>query len=179
MTKDLEDTLAELGPGYREVVDRLSGAYRPLPQVTAAAVRREAAAAAARVLRHRRARASGLGVACLAAASLLVFLGLAAVFAVRPAPARSDSRMIYTVAYAPTAEALESIVSSQRADGSWANDFITQQNAAALRGAAGAGVRTAYKKAVRYLRSKGLRPLSEAELHRRGDAAARCLAKLS
>ena len=88
MTKDLEDTLAELGPGYREVVDRLSGAYRPLPQVTAAAVRREAAAAAARVLRHRRARASGWGVACLAAASLLVFLGLAAVFAVRPAPAR-------------------------------------------------------------------------------------------
>lgn len=174
MTKDLEETLAGLGPGYGEVVDRLVGAYRP---VHAAETGRGAAPAGRD---HRLAMASGWGVAYLVAASVVVLLGLSAIFRGGQVPAADGSPCaIYTVAYAPTEEALERIVASQRADGSWDNDFITQQNAAALRGAAGETGRIAYKKAVRYLKSKGLRPLSEAELNKRGDEAARCLARLS
>lgn len=168
MTKDLEETLAELGPGYREVVDRLQAAYRApeafaLPKVAAE--------------RPRSGRITGWSVGYLIAASFLVFLGIGIAF--RPSHTRQWSSapcVVYTVAYAPNEAALAAIVNSQRADGSWSNDFLTQQNAAALRGADGFAEQIAYKKAVRYLRSKGLRPLSDEELKVRGDAAARMFA---
>ena len=162
MTRDLEETLAGLGPGYREVVERVRAAYEP--------PRGQRAAAAPRGV------ASGWGVAYLVAASLLVFVGLSVMFREPTARGSSEAKLAYTVAYAGDGPSLERIAASQRGDGSWANDFMTQQNAAALRGAEGEGMRIAYKKAVRYLRSKGLRPLSDEELKRRGDLAAKRLA---
>ena len=169
MTKDLEETLAELGPEYREVVSRLRAAYRaPKPFVQPKV---------SETLPHS-GRIAGWSVGYLVAATFLIFLGIG--FAFRPSQTRQPdfaSRVVYTVAYAPNEAALAAIVGSQRADGSWANDFLTQQNAAALRGAEGSAERIAYKKAVRYLRTKGLRPLSDEELKMRGDAAARMFAR--
>lgn len=169
MTKDLENTLTELGSGYREVVDRLRSAYRsPLPF----------SFPEAKENRPRPGRIAGWSVGYLVAASFLVFLGIGVAF--RSSQVRCwppESCAVYTVAYAPNAAALAVIVNSQRADGSWSNDFLTQQNAAALRGAEGVSERIAYKKAIRYLRSKGLRPLSDEELKARGDAAARILVR--
>lgn len=168
MTKDLEETLAELGPEYREVVNRLRSAYRsPTPFA-----RSEASSS------PHSGRITGWSVGYLIAASFLIFLGIGIAF--RPSQSgrwSSVPHTVYTVAYAPNETALAAIVNSQRADGSWANDFLTQQNAAALRGAEGSAERIAYKKAVRYLRSKGLRPLSDEELKMRGDAAARMFAR--
>ena len=75
------------------------------------------------------------------------------------------------------AATVAAIVRTQHADGSWDNDFLTRQNAAALRAASGDAPRIAYRRAVRYLRAKGLTPLSDAELRARGDRAARRFAR--
>lgn len=142
MTKDLEETLAELGPGYREVVDRLRSCQAPAQ------------------MPRRFAPMPYLAAASVAAA----LAGIACVYALRPADGESAARRAYTAAYVRDDAALESIVESQLADGSWANDFLTRQNAAALRCAAGRRAAIAYKKAARYLKSKGLKPLTEEEL---------------
>jgi len=149
MTKDLEETLAELGPRFREVVERLRMCdaelsaprrFAPLPYLAAASV-----------------AAAALAAACI--------------FAARTGATR-DAAAAYTAAYGRGGAAISEMVASQRADGSWANDFLTMQNAAALRGARGEGAAVAYKKAARYLRSKGRRPLTDDELRQR---AAECL----
>lgn len=150
MTKDLEDTLSELGPGFREVVERLRlcdaelsapRRFAPLPYLAAASV-----------------AAAALAAACI--------------FAARTGATRGAATAAYTAAYGRGGAAISEMVASQRADGSWANDFLTMQNAAALRGARGEGAAVAYKKAARYLRSKGRRPLTDDELRQR---AAECL----
>jgi hypothetical protein len=69
----------------------------------------------------------------------------------------------YTLAYAADARALDELVRTQRADGSWENDCLTRQNAAALRRSDDDAGRIAFRKAVRYLRSRGLAPLTEEE----------------
>ena len=91
-------------------------------------------------------------------------------------PAVDAPRSAYVLAYSPDAATVAVIVRTQHADGSWDNDFLTRQNAAALRSASGDAPRIAYRRAVRYLRAKGLAPLSDAELRARGDRAARRLA---
>ena len=176
MSRDLEETLDELGPGYRAVVDRLKGAYEPRCRE----VRLPAAPP-----RPSFGRVTGWGVGYLVAASLLVFVALGVLFrSPRPAESRlytvgvAPSVSAYTLAYVSDAQAIGAIVATQRPDGSWANDFVTRQNAAALRGESGPSARVAYKKAVRYLRSRGLRPLSDGELRSRGDAAARELDRI-
>lgn len=163
MTKDLEETLRELGPAYRPVVDRLLAARTAAPD--------GGRTPSVHVFRRRTVfirRTAGL-----AAAAVLLAFGLAAVF--RPADSRAAVRgpLVYTAAYAGSGSARAHLVATQRADGSWANDFLTRQNAAALAGATCPDERVAYKKALRYLRSKGLRPLSAAELKSRADAASR------
>lgn len=150
MNADLEETLSELGPGYRELALRLRAGRTVEPR---------------RPVRIRRpwfGRAVALTAASLFAA---IVLGL---FARHPSADRQEALTVYTVAYAPTEEALEVLLASQRADGSWENDYLTRQNAAALREAVEPGARIAYRKAVRYLRSKGLSPLSAEELRVRG-----------
>ena len=174
MNKDLEATLSELGPGYREVVDRL---------------RASATAEDFGGHKFRRGifRIDFRKAASLVAAMAVVVLGFAALFEFSPrTPVAGNSifnsadsaKRVYTVAYAPTEAALEIIVASQRADGSWSNDFLTRQNAAALRNSENERMRIAYLRAVRYLRSKGLEPLTDQELRDRGESAAKALARI-
>lgn len=149
MNKDLQATLDELGPEYHRLVREMKGPF-------------EAEAPARHFPRWK--------VAYLAAAVVVIVLGLAVVFgppqAVHP---RSAAPHIYTIAYAATPDALEVIVAAQRADGSWENDFLTRQNAAALEGATDPTQRIAYLRAVRYLRKKGLSPLTASELAARRE----------
>ena len=164
MNGDLESTLNELGPEYRAVVARLRSAREIEPSGTRAF-------SFTHTEWWRRA-------GYLVAASLLVALGFS-IFMQGAANAPREpyaGAKVYTVAYAPTEEALEIIVASQRADGSWSNDFITRQNAAALRASEDERMKIAYRRAVRYLRSKGLAPLTDDELKVRGEYAAKVLA---
>lgn len=164
MNGDLESTLNELGPEYRDIVARLKSAR----EVESSGTR--AFSFTHTVWWHR--------AGYLVAASLAVALGLS-IFMQDAANAPREpyaGAKVYTVAYAPTEEALEVIVASQRADGSWTNDFITRQNAAALRASEDARMKIAYRRAVRYLRSKGLAPLTDEELKVRGEYAAKVLA---
>ena len=183
MNGDLENTLNELGPEYRDIVARLRSAREVEPSA-----RVGACAPAALVLAPGkaglvpgawcRARTIFRRVGYLVAASLAVALGIS-IFMQDAANAPREpyaGARVYTVAYAPTEEALEIIVASQRADGSWSNDFITRQNAAALRASEDARMKIAYRRAVRYLRSKGLSPLTDDELKVRGEYAAKVLA---
>ena len=162
MNADLEKTVEELGPAYRDVVARL----RASREVEPTRIGLKALAPG---------RASRSPVSYLAAASLAAALALAVLYvAPRGGDAAAEVPLtIYTVAYAPTEEALELILASQRADGSWSNDFLTRQNAAALRASGDERMRVAYRRAVRYLRTKGLSPLTDAELKARGEYAAR------
>lgn len=139
MTKDLETTLAELGPEYRSVVNRLRAPFAPRPSV--------------RPLPYL------VAAALTAVAAFSVFL--------IPSSVENRSFTVYTAAYANDAHALQAILASQKNDGSWSNDYLTMQNAAALRRAADEASRIAYKRAVRYLRTKGLDPISDEELQRR------------
>ena len=162
MNRDLEEQLAEMGGEYRAVVDRLRSARTVSPRATVLETLKKPERGARHVL---------VRVGWLVAASLFVAIGLAIVFERPAAPSLSGS--VYTIAYAPTEEALGRIVASQRADGSWENDFITCQNAAALRHGRDADSRVAYRKAVRYLKSKGLAPLSDDQLRARVEFARR------
>lgn len=152
MSEDLEETLAELGPKYRALVGRMRSAF---PEERSASPSR-------RLSPFRR-----FAPAAVLAASLAVALALSAVFSgggTRSCGAGRD----YLLAYGG-ADAVGEILRTQGADGSWKNDFITRQNAAALKGVAGA--EAAYLRALRYLRAKGLRPLSDEELAGRAAAA--------
>ena len=164
MSADLEETLAELGPDYRKVVDRLRAPF-------AGDEGRVDAAHEARGAR----RIGFLGpVATLLAASLAVafawpFLSAPAAAVAPGEPVCATGVARYTLALAPSAASVDEIVRTQSADGSWGNDFLPRQNAAALRNVASAHV--AYCRALRYLRSKGLSPLSDAELRSRAAQA--------
>ncbi|MCR5413947.1 MAG: hypothetical protein K6F50_04385 [Kiritimatiellae bacterium] len=166
MNADLENTLAEMGDGYREVVDRLrrpfeegaasgSGGSKVLPSI---GWRRPALAAAA------------LAAACFFAVHI-VGRGNApeGERASAQAPEAEPPVSTYKLALSHTPAAIDEIIRTQGPDGSWANDFLTRQNAAALRGVAGAAV--PYRRALRYLRMRGLSPLTDAELRSRAANA--------
>ena len=157
MTQDLEETLQELGDGYGPVVDRLLAAYR-LP-----AVGPEPSVEAERRSMDRKASAAAWGVALLAAASLVVFLGFGLVFRSEPPASRvytvraSDAAHEYMLAIVRDDKAVQEMIRTQRADGGWGSDFLTLQNAAALRLCKGEDARLAYRKAMRNLRIRGVR----------------------
>lgn len=161
MNADLEETLKELGEGYRPVVDRLLAARTAETERTA---RRP-------TVRLRLVRWTAAGLLAASVAGVCLMMRTAAVD--EPPVAASETPAVpaaepspatpYTLALAPTPAAIDEIVRTQAADGSWANDFLTRQNAAALREADATSV--AYRKAVRYLRTKGLTPLTGDELH--------------
>ena len=148
MTKDLEETLAGMGPAYRAVVDRLVAGAEAEPR----SGRRALAFPS-------RSRAFGRQP-LLAAASLLILLGLGFVFlrqGERTGAARtSGAAHEYCLAETPDSEAVSEMIRTQNADGSWRNDFLTRRNAAALSHSSLAEARVAYKKAMRNLRVRGL-----------------------
>lgn len=151
MTKDLDETLRELGDEYRPVIDRLLAAYTPpqrpfAPQPSAG----------------RTASAVAWGVALLAAASLMAFLGFGLVFR-NAAPTKvyavrvSDAAREYQLAVIRDDKAVQEMIRTQRADGGWGSDFLTRQNAEALRFCSGEEAQVAYRRAARNLRIRGLR----------------------
>ena len=150
MTKDLDETLRELGDEYRPVIDRLLAAYTP-PRPFAA-----------QPSAGRTASAVAWGVALLAAASLMAFLGFGLVFR-DAAPAKvysvrvSDAAREYQLAVIRDDKAVQEMIRTQRADGGWGSDFLTRQNAAALRLCHGEAAQVAYRRAARNLRLRGLR----------------------
>ena len=131
MNRDLEETLSELGPEYRAVVARLRAGS-------------EAESAT------RTSRTAGWLVA---AASLLV-VGLAVIFI------QSNNRTIEQSSASPAPHeyvmSVDEMIATQNPDGSWANEFLTRRNAAALKGRSDFAAQVAYKKAVRNLRAHGV-----------------------
>ena len=154
MTQDLEQTLQELGEGYRSVVDRLLAAYRP-PSCVEPFVQ-----PAERPL-GRTAAAVAWGVALLAAASLVAFLGFGLVFRSSSPAERvytvrvSDAAHEYQLAVVRDDRAVQEMIRTQRADGGWGSEFLTRQNAAALRQCRGDDAQLAYRRAMRNLRIRG------------------------
>lgn len=139
MTEDLADTLRELGPGYREVANRLFAARK-----TPGRIRRAFAPTGRR---------------WLAAASLAAAAGFAALFAPAPSGGRAPNGAFgreYRLALVADEASIDEIIRTQNADGSWKNDFLTKRNATALRSCATADARIAYKKAMRNLRLRGV-----------------------
>ena len=141
MNSDLEEQLAEMGPEFRAVAGRLLSARRATDE------------------RSSRAWRGGW----LAAASLVAAAGLWIVAErgtdgrragqIPPAVARSSE---YALAQCGDATAVREMIRTQNADGSWQNDFLTRQNAAALRRCDTREAQTAYKKAMRNLRFRGI-----------------------
>jgi len=156
MNADLENTLASLGGETKRLVKAMKGAFpedkpfgvecraRGIPFVWRPAI-------------------SGLA----AAASLVAIFSFCALSRrnVQSAAARTVPRE-YALAYMAGGEAVREIVRTQRPDGSWGSDFLTEQNAGALKVCGIAG--EPYRKAVRYLRAKGLSPMDAETLKRRG-----------
>ena len=158
MNADLEATAREAGPGY---VDFAAG-FMSAPGV---APSRDYGAVFAR---RRRAVRWAAAASLLAAAVPAVMLVSASGRDQERVPCGGE----YALAYrAGDASSLEEIVRSQRPDGSWGSDFLTRQNAAAISGFGGGAV--AYRRAVRYLRSKGLAPFTPDEMRRNAEPAAR------
>ena len=133
MNADLERTLNEMGPAYREVVARLKDA-------------REIEGAVARRIPAR-------AVAWRIAAAFLVLAGLAAIFVPRAIRSRPSDAAAYGAR--EYHQSIAEIVSSQRPDGSWQNVFLTRRNAEVLRACTDEPSRIAYKKAMRNLRLRG------------------------
>lgn len=151
MTKDLDETLNELGPEYRAVVARLL----------------ECEADGRQPRYSRLATRDGRlpGWSYLRAAALALVLFLPCLFFNVPVSRRlgeGESNLSaprpheYVLASAPTPAAVAELVRTQRPDGSWANDFLTRRNALALKDQSGAEARLAYRKAVRNLRLRGM-----------------------
>ena len=139
MTEDLENTLRELGPGYREVASRLFSARK-----TPGRFRRIALAARP---------------CWLMAASVAAIAGFAALFVLAPSrqpAAPSAAGGEYRLALVADVASIREIIRTQNADGSWKTDFLTKRNAAALKGSEIAEARVAYKKAMRNLRMRGM-----------------------
>lgn len=153
MSEDLEKTLAELGHGYGDVVSRLKAAREIEPRRRPLAVSR---------------RQFWRPFAAVAAS--LLFATLLTSMVIERGDSRDEQgalallpRNAYSLAFnAADKASLDEIKRTQNADGSWQNDYLTRQNAAALREIDSSSV--TYRKAVRYLKSRGLDPLSRAEL---------------
>ena len=132
MSRDLDVQLKEMGPEYRAVVVRL----------------REAQGAGK--------REEGRGKrGWLIAASILVILGLSAIFI------QSNNRTIEqsnNSLFGPSEyrASVSEMIATQNPDGSWKNDFLTRRNAAALKTCIDPAAQVAYKKAVRNLRVRGV-----------------------
>jgi len=145
MNADLERELRE-SPEFGPVVARLRAARD-------VEVRRETED----VRKFLVSRAFRLSSSLLAASALAA---LALVSWLPSSPVRQDDPAGRTVPYGAREYRLtpDEMIATQNPDGSWQNDFLTCRNAAALQGSGKQAAQIAYKKAVRYLRAKGLSP---------------------
>ena len=142
MSKDLEETLNELGPDYRAVVGRLRVGGEP---------------SSVGIIGGRRGPTYvwlTWNPRALVAAALLVLIGLVVVF-------KSGNRTIEQSNNSSPAPreyraSVDEMIATQNPDGSWQNDFLTRRNAEALKVCGDPAARIAYKKAVRNLRSRGM-----------------------
>ena len=159
MSRDLDGQLDEMGEEYRAVVGRLKAAYAP-----AAGCRTRRPAHIRGFAHSLRGRGQPLTarqirvVGYLLAASLLLVLSLGIfLHPSRPSQPSQPSQPSheYSLAYSRTAEAIEEMIATQKPDGSWKNDFLTRQNAAALKACPAPAAQVAYKKALRNLRIRG------------------------
>ena len=146
MTKDLDETLRELGPAYRATVGRLVGG----------------AQISSRPRRRSRDRVGGWLVAASLLACVCLGYGLHRHAAdactsddMQPVDA-SDGSNAYRLAQVRDDRSLREIVRTQNADGSWENDFLTRRNAEALGECSSPEAVVARKKALRNLRLRGL-----------------------
>ena len=134
MSRDLDEQLDEMGPEYRAVVARLRAAREATQGI----------------------RDQGSGIrGWLVAASLLVFVGLSAIFI------QSNNRTIEhskNFPFGPSEyrASVPEMIATQNPDGSWKNDFLTRRNAAALKVCSDPAAQIAYKKAMRNLRTRGI-----------------------
>ena len=165
MSRDLESQLDELGPEYRAVVARLRAGREAEPSASRlpSFVSRHASrvfSSSSRVFRL---------ASYLTAASLLLLVGLGVLFQWRGGRETTDARREagdgergapgareYQLAVSGSEASMREMIATQNADGSWKNDFLTRQNAAALKLCDSAEARVAYKKAVRNLRVRGV-----------------------
>jgi hypothetical protein len=152
MSEDLENTLMELGPEYAGTVARLRGAREAEPS-----------GRAVRVLRLVRLKRFACAAAMFAAAAgLLWVLGVDGTPGGGATACGEKCPNPYSLAFeTPAGNALKEIKRTQNPDGSWISDHLTRQNAAVLRKFDVSSV--ACRKALRYLRSRGLEPFTDAE----------------
>ena len=162
MSEDLDRTLNELGVEYFSVVARL----KTLREVEPARKT------------HARKRKWLFQIGSAIAASLVIAVALAVFFKEPEATynhasqSSANFQMSYMLAFsASDKNVLEEIKRTQNPDGSWMNDSLTRQNAAVLKKIDGKSL--SYRKAARYLRLKGIPPLSDIELGNLEEASAR------
>ena len=151
MSRDLEEQLDEMGPEYRVVVARLRGARaaEDLGQGTLEARR----GFVSKVFRLRSKALRPI----LTAASLALIVGLGVFVRTSQTPHTSQTSQVPCIRAPHEYRAsVDEMIATQRADGSWQNDFLTRRNAAALRYCTAPAARIAYKKAMRNLRARGV-----------------------
>ena len=164
MSADLDATLNELGDEYRILVAKLRSS------ASDACIGRRRAFASLQTGRFAAMMAAALAIAV----SVFVMMGGEG-YARRDSAAPAVSLKVPSNPYARLLciahkSIFSEIIQTQNSDGSWQNDYLTRQNAAALRVSGESGV--SYRKALRYLRQKGLVPLTDEEFFERQALAA-------
>ena len=136
MNRDLEEQLSEMGDAYRAVVDRLKAGREAERPVEAGVTR------------------ASRGWLVAASLGLVVAFGSTCLWrSFRPTcPTRPQPRSVPH----EFSMSVEEMIATQNADGGWKSDFLTRQNAAALKLCDSREAQIAYKKAMRNLRVRGL-----------------------
>lgn len=142
MTEDFKETLNELGPEYIKVVKKLKKISEIEP---------------------KRSKIGVLLAASIALVITMTFFFVSSEGSEKEIPkvAVSASKPYFLAFNLTDERSIEEIKRTQKPDGSWHNDLLTRQNATALKKVDESSL--AYRKAMRYLRSKGLSPLSDSE----------------
>ncbi|MBR2921356.1 MAG: hypothetical protein IKC27_08390 [Kiritimatiellae bacterium] len=162
MSEDLDRTLNELGVEYVSVVARLKTLREVVP----------AGRAHARKRKWLSWTASAVAASLIIAAALAVFFNGPEASCNHASQSSANSRMPYMLAFsASDKDVLEEIKRTQNPDGSWMNDSLTRQNAAVLKKFDGKSI--ACRKAARYLRFKGIPPLSDSEFRHLEESSVR------
>jgi hypothetical protein len=146
MTKDLKDQLDEMGHDYYDVVNKLLRS----PEISFVDQKHNGWMTIFKI---------AATIAAILAFAVFFFKSTCETENVYTARVVTGVEM-YRLAYSKSSDAIDRILETQAPNGSWQNDFLTQQNAAALKEHShdNNNVRIAYLRAARYLRSKGLSP---------------------